>query len=125
MNTLTLNVEIKEENKDNGKLKDEFKLNVQVNFIKNILDLIKSGEDITIEKIGFMEGLVETSEDVEVIDPDTKEKKILKDKVKKNCYNAIGLIKMHKYVKLESNKPSTELRPQMVANKKITEVEGR
>lgn len=125
MNTMSLNVEIKEENKENGKLKDDFKLNVEVNFIKTLLDFVKSGEDITISKLFFSEQIVEVEEDVEVIDSDTKEKKILKEKIKKNCYNCTGLIKIHKYVEAIPNRPRTELKPKMIKDKKITSIKRR
>lgn len=122
MKTLSLNVEIKDTDKEDNKLKDGFKFNVEVNFMKTILDFVKQGNDITIEALLFSERFITVDEDIEVIDPETKEKKILKDKVKKNCYNCTGLIKTHEYKKVPPNKPSTEIRPQITKDMKITDV---
>jgi hypothetical protein len=113
MKTLSLNVEVKDENKENGKLKDDFKLNVEVNFMKTILDYIKEGKDITINKIICSEKKMNFTTDVEVIDTDTKEKKILKEPIKKDVYNCICLITSHEYVKMDSKKSRDYLIPTM------------
>ena len=119
MKTLSLNVEIKDENKENGKLKDDFKLNVEVNFMKTILDYIKKGNDITINKIIFSETKMNFTTDVEVIDTDTKEKKILKEPIKKDVYNCTGVITSHEYVKLDSKKSRDYFIPAMKKGEKL------
>lgn len=121
MKTMSFNVEIKEENKEDGKLKDDFKLNAEVNFMKSILDLIKEGEDLTILNLLYGERQIEVETDVEVIDPDTKEKKILKDKVKKDCYSCTGLLRTHEYKQGQTKSPVNELTPTMLKDKKIGE----
>jgi DNA-dependent RNA polymerase auxiliary subunit epsilon len=119
MKTLSLNVEIKDEDKENGKLKDKFKFNVEVNFMKTILDYIKKGNDITINKLIYSERIMNFKTNVEVIDPDTKEKKILKDIIKKNVYNCSCIVTSHKYVKLESNKSRDYLIPAMKKGERL------
>lgn len=124
MKTLSLNVEIKEENKDNGKLKDDFKLNAEVNFMKTLLDFVKEGNDITIKKLKFSEQKITFYNKVEAIDPDTQKKSILKEKVQKDCYNCTSIINLHKYVKLPNKQVRTDLIPAMKLDGKLEKNRG-
>lgn len=125
MKTLSLNVEIKDTDKEDNKLKDEFKFNVEVNFMKTILDFVKEGNDITISHLQFSKKVIEVDEKVEVVNPDTKDKKILNDKIKKDCYNCTGLLEVHKHIILQAFKPRTDIKPRMTKGVKITDVGER
>jgi len=118
LKTLVSSIEVKEENKENGDLKNDFKINAEVNFMKSLLDLVKSGEDITIKKLIFNRKDIVFESDVIAIEPDTQKKAILKEKVKKDCYNAISIIEIHEYVKGHT-KEKKEIIPKVIDGKDV------
>ena len=125
MKTLSSNIEVTEDVKANGNLKEDFKLNAQVNFMKSLMDEVKNGLDITIKKLVFKRQNIEVSTDVQVIDPDTQKKSILKEKVTKDCYNCICVLDIHEYVPGYVKKIDTELKPKVINGKDIISQESR
>jgi len=55
MNQITINTEIKEKDKVDGILTEEFKFNAEANFAKVILDFINEGNEIRIKKYTCVE----------------------------------------------------------------------
>ena len=98
MQTFSVNYEIKEQDKENKKLKESFKINAEASFGKMILDLISTGNEIIIKNLEKKEIEISLNEEVEAED-ENGNIKILKNTVKKPVYNISIQIQVLKMLK--------------------------
>lgn len=85
MHTVSINYEIKEKDKTDGILSDEFKINSKANFALALIKLVEEGTEIKISSVNFKEQVLEVEETVEAEDENGKTEKLTK-KVKKDAY---------------------------------------
>lgn len=91
MQSLSINFEVKDTDKKDGVLTDDFKISATGTFGKAILDLVMEGYEVTVKKVQFNEQTIEVEEDLIVVDENGKEKTV-KEKTNKDAYVAVATL---------------------------------
>lgn len=98
MATLSINFEIKESNKTDGVLTDDFKNNSMATFGKLLMDYLMEGNEIRLSKASTQETVETIEVDGIVIDDETGEETTVKQKKETEVYNITVNIQVEKVI---------------------------
>lgn len=91
MQSLSINFEVKDKDKTDGVLTDDFKTSAIGTFGKAILDLVMEGYEVSVKQVQFNEQTIEVEEDLIVADEEGNEIPV-KEKIKKDAYVATATL---------------------------------